>query len=296
MHLGNVYAALLSYASVKAQGGRWLLRIEDLDRQRCLLQYAEQIIDDLHWLGLDADEGPYYQSQRDDFYREAFDRLQSQGCLYPCYCSRADLTAASAPHAADGHTIYARTCLSLTPERLGELSRLRKPAWRFRLPDGNSEFCDGHYGLSRSLMGCGPGTDRGDCILRRADGNFAYNLAVVVDDALMGVTEVVRARDLLEATHEQRAIAQALGYALPSTAHFPLLLAPDGARLSKRDRALHMGRIREKLRPEELIGLIAQLAGLQPTWRPMTLKSFVENFDWRKIPLADVTVDAAQLF
>lgn len=302
MHMGNIFAALMSYASAKSKGGRWLLRIEDLDRQRCRPEYSQQIVDDLMWLGLMPDEGPgspadgghgpYYQSLRDDVYSDAFDRLRHDGLIYECFCRRQDLTAASAPHTSDGHTIYARTCLSLTEEQKAEMRNSRKPAWRLLLPDRVSTFTDGHYGFQSANLA----KDRGDFYVRRSDGNFAYQLAVVVDDALMGVNEVVRGRDLLPASHEQAFLLHALGFEAPAYCHFPLLLSPDGARLSKRDRSLAMDKIREKLKPEELIGLMAWLVGLQTHWSPMSLDNFVASFCWDKIPQEDITVDAAALF
>lgn len=302
MHLGNIFAALMSCASAKSQGGKWILRIEDLDRQRCRPEFSSQIVDDLLWLGLQPDEGPgassdgshgpYYQSLRDDIYSRAFDVLHSQGLTYECFCRRQDLTAASAPHASDGHTIYARTCLNLSEAQKAELRLSRNPAWRLKLPDAVSSFVDGHYGPQSANLA----TDRGDFILRRSDGNFAYQLAVVTDDALMGVNEVVRGRDLLPASHEQSFLLHALGYDAPRYCHFPLLLSPDGARLSKRDRSLAMDKIREKLRPEELIGLMAWVVNLQDHWAPMSLDAFVAAFNWDLIPKDDITIDAAALF
>ena len=302
MHLGNIFAALMSYASAKSKGGRWVLRIEDLDRQRCRPEYSEQIVDDLLWLGLKPDEGPgadadgghgpYYQSQRDDIYATAFERLRSQGLLYECFCRRQDLTAASAPHASDGHTIYALTCLGLTESQKEQLRRERKPAWRLHLPNEASSFTDLHYGSQEANLA----KDRGDFVVRRSDGNFAYQLAVVTDDALMGVNEVVRARDLMAASHEQSFLLRALGQEPPSYCHFPLLLSPDGARLSKRDRSLAMDKIRERVKPMELIGLMAWLTRIQDSWRPMSLDDFISKFCWGRVPQNDITVDAASLF
>ncbi len=292
----------MSYASAKSQGGKWILRIEDLDRQRCRPEFSSQIVDDLLWLGLQPDEGPgaasdgghgpYYQSLRDDIYSRAFDTLHSQGLTYECFCRRQDLTAASAPHASDGHTIYARTCLNLSETQKAELRLSRNPAWRLKLPDEVSSFVDGHYGTHSANLA----TDRGDFILRRSDGNFAYQLAVVTDDALMGVNEVVRGRDLLPASHEQSFLLHALGHDAPRYCHFPLLLSPDGARLSKRDRSLAMDKIREKLKPDELIGLMAWVVKIQNHWSPMSLDAFVTAFNWDLIPKDDITIDAAALF
>ncbi len=301
MHLGNIFAALMSYGSAKSRGGRWILRIEDLDRQRCKPEYSAQIVDDLAWLGMVADEGagaatdgghgPYYQSERDAIYAEAFEKLKGAGLAYECFCRRQDLTAASAPHASDGHTIYARTCLGLSEAEKAELRLTRKPAWRLQLPHEESVLMDEHYGEHRAYLD----TDRGDFILRRGDGNFAYQLAVVVDDALMGVNEVVRARDLMSASHEQSFLLRALGYEVPHYCHFPLLVAPDGSRLSKRERSLAMDKIRERLRPNELIGLMGWLAGFQGSWGPMSLGEFVEAFDWGLVPREDILIDPSEV-
>lgn len=300
--MGNIFAALMSYASAKSRGGRWILRIEDLDRQRCRPEFAEQIVDDLLWLGLRPDEGPgalaagghgpYFQSLRDAAYAEAFERLRAKGLVYECFCRRQDLTAASAPHASDGHAVYPRTCLRLAEAEREALRAARRPAWRLLLPDAKSSFVDGHYGAQEANLA----RERGDIIVRRADGNYAYQLAVVTDDAQMGVSEVVRARDLMAASHEQAFLLRTLGCPVPRYCHFPLLLAPDGARLSKRDRALAMDKIRQKTTPGELIGLMAWLVGFEGRWRAMTLGEFVERFRWDDVPHDDVVVDASSLF
>lgn len=304
MHMGNIFAALMSYASVKSRGGSWLLRIEDLDRQRCKPEYTEQIIDDLEWLGLKADEGamrkggekggmgPYRQSERDAIYEEAFEQLRAEGCVYECFCSRVDLMAASAPHASDGHTIYSLACWGLGEAERAERRQRRSPAWRFHLPEEESTVEDLHYGVQR----CRLSLDRGDFIIRRADGNFGYQLAVVVDDAMMGVNEIVRGRDLLMASHEQAYMLRKMGYEVPRYCHFPLLLAPDGSRLSKRDRSLAMDKIRERVKPNELIGLVGWLIGEQDGWHPMSLEDFVNGFDWGRVPREDIVVDGQELF
>ncbi len=301
MHLGNIFAAMLSYASAKQKGGRWLLRMEDLDRQRCRPEYAETLIDDLHWLGLYADYGAdatdgtalqYFQSQRDEFYLSAFQKLRSLGAIYECFCNRQDLMASSAPHLSDGHLIYSGKCRLLSESEKDVLRASRRPLWRLSLPDVVDSFTDGHYGPQSANLA----HDRGDIIVRRADGNFAYHLAVVTDDALMGVTEVVRARDLLVASHEQRYLYSLLGYDSPAYCHFPLLVATDGNRLSKRDRSLAMDVVRQKTKPEELIGLLAVFARIQPSWHPMSLAEFVSRFSWHNLPQEDIIVDVNNLF
>ena len=200
LHLGNLACSLLAWLSARSRGGRVILRIEDLDAARCPRVYADQLEEDLRWLGLDWDEGgsrggphgPYYQSECGEIYTKSYKKLEAMGLVYPCFCSRAQLHAASAPHTADGNVVYPGTCRGLTPAQVAEKSRVKAPAWRIRVPDEEIAFTDLCMGPYREnlLASCG------DFYLRRADGVFAYQLAVVVDDARMGVTEVVRGADL----------------------------------------------------------------------------------------------------
>lgn len=281
MHLGNLYAALMSWLSVRRRGGRWILRIEDLDPQRSRLEFARQIEDDLRWLGLDWDEGgvdsrgpngPYVQSLRSDLYREALSRLDDTGLTYPCYCTRAELHAPSAPHASDGRFIYPGTC---RPPRLsGRRLPDRKPSTRIIVPDRDITFTD---------LICGPQSvnlarEIGDFILRRADGAWAYQLAVVTDDALMGVTEVMRGDDLLTSAAQQIYLYELLGYRPPEFAHIPLMLNEQGIRLSKRDTSLSMEALRASHTPQSLLGLLAHRAGLipTPTPTPITLDNLLK--------------------
>ena len=201
LHLGNLACSLLAWLSAKHQGGKIVLRIEDLDAERCPRKYADQLEEDLSWLGLVWDEGgshggphgPYYQSECAPVYEEAYAKLAAQGLVYPCFCSRSQLHAASAPHTSDGNVIYPGTCRGLTAEEIAEKRKKKAPAYRLMVPDENITFTDGCMGEhTENLL-----RDCGDFYLRRADGVFAYQLAVVVDDARMGVTEVVRGADLL---------------------------------------------------------------------------------------------------
>ncbi|MBP5504340.1 MAG: tRNA glutamyl-Q(34) synthetase GluQRS [Bacteroidales bacterium] len=257
MHLGNVYAALMSWLYARAQGGRWLIRIEDLDAMRCPRHFADEIIDDLRWLGLESDGEILYQSERADIYLEAFNKLSAQGLVYDCFCSRADLRASSAPHSSDGTPIYSGTCRLLTPEQKAELLKTRRPAQRVHLPDEISEFKDFTYGVQQ----CNLLKDCGDFVVRRADGVFAYQLAVTVDDALSGVTEVVRGCDLMPSAHLQIFLYKKLGYNVPAFRHLPLLTAPDGRRLSKRDDDTNMGYLRQHYTPNQVLGIIMNAAG-----------------------------------
>ena len=295
MHLGNIYSAVLSWLSARSQGGRWILRIEDLDRQRCHPEYADQIEDDLRWLGLDWDEGgslggpngPYYQSERTDFYINVLDKLRETSRLYPCFCSRADIMASSAPHQSDGVVVYSGRCRTLSAAERMALSAERKPATRLCVPDADCTFNDGHYGLQHYNLA----RDCGDFIVRRADGNFAYQLAVVTDDALMGVTEVVRGCDLLSSTPQQIYLYGLLGYTAPQFAHIPLLVTPDGRRLAKRNAGTDMGSLRQRYTPQQLLGLIAHLANLTDGCEELSISEFLSLFAWNKVPTDNIVVD-----
>ena len=284
--MGNIYAALISWLSAKKDGGQWLLRIEDLDRQRCKREYADQLMDDLLWLGLDWDEGPVFQSERDEIYQKYFNALEERGLVYDCFCRRADLLASSAPHANDGTPIYAGTCRDLLPAERERLLKERSPAKRIRLPDRESIFVDGHYGQQKLNLA----RDTGDFIIRRADGNFSYQLAVTVDDALMGVTQVARGRDLLASTHQQLFLYDALGLAAPQFYHFPLLVNKEGRRLSKRDKDLDMGYLRTRFSPQEIIGKLMFLCGMSPACKPMDLQEAAVIFAWNNLPQKDIVV------
>lgn len=294
MHLGNVFAALLAWLDVRHEGGRLVLRIEDLDTQRTSPAFARQLMDDLRWLGLDWDEGgltpKYMQSCRTAYYEAAFHTLEERGLLYPCYCSRTERMAASAPHREDGAVVYSGKCFRLTADERAALEAAgKRPAWRVHCPDREVTVDDGS---------CGPYTenlarDCGDFIVRRNDGVFAYQLAVVVDDALMGVNRVVRGRDLLCSAPRQAWLHEELGCPPPRFFHVPLLLAPDGRRLAKRDRDLDMGALRERFAPEELTGLLAFWAGLLDKPEKVTARELAEGFSWAKVPKNDIVVDLA---
>ena len=296
IHLGNILCCLLAWLSARQKGGTIVLRIEDLDTARCPMRYAEQMIRDLRWLGLDWDQGPevsgpnkpYFQSQRTALYQAALDRLEAQGLVYPCFCSRAELHAASAPHREDGLTVYAGTCRNLTPAEREERARRRSPALRLRVPDKEYSFTDGHMGPCAEHLE----RDCGDFLLRRSDGMFAYQLAVVVDDAAMGVTEVVRGADLLSSTPRQLYLYQLLELTPPEFIHFPLLLAPDGRRLSKRDADAGLDSLRGRVTAEELLGRLAELAGFHPSGEPASAEELLGEFSWERIPREDIRLPA----
>lgn len=280
MHLGNVFSALLSWISAKSKGGEWLLRIEDIDPGRSRQAYADLLMDDLDWLGLTWDGVPIYQSQRSDIYEHYYAQLCQQGLTYPCYCTRADLLATQAPHESDGRVVYKSTCRHLPPQPG------RAAATRLIVPDQSVTFQDGHYGT----MAVNLATQVGDFIIRRKDGAWAYQLAVVVDDALMGVTEVVRGRDLLLSSPQQMYIAQLLGFPSPSFIHLPLLCNADGQRLSKRDSSLDMGSLRQRYTSAEIIGQLAYTANWQPEPHPISPNDLVGHFSWDKVPRQDIII------
>ncbi len=298
MHLGNVYAALLSWLSAKKKGGSWVLRIEDLDPQRCKLEYALQLEDDLRWLGLDWDEGgtenrgccgPYLQSLRSEIYEEYLDRLNKTGLTYPCTCTRADIMATQAPHESDGRIVYKGTCrpANIPSKEAERITSSTPAAIRLYVPDMQIDFIDSHYGVQSINLA----THCGDFVLRRKDGAWAYQLAVVVDDALMGITEVVRGRDLLLSASQQLYLYNILSLQAPEFIHFPLLCNNAGQRLSKRDKSLDMGVLRSQYTPEQIIGEIAYYAGQTDCPEPMNTEELLKIFTWKKVPTNDITIN-----
>lgn len=284
LHLGNILCAMLAYLSVRSKGGRFLLRIEDVDVPRCPRRLAQQAIDDLQWLGFTWDEAPMYQSDRTEIYREALERLAAQGHVYPCFCTRAQLMSLAAPNLGDTQVVYQRTCASLTPEEAAERAKTRAPAMRLRVPEEDVAFTDGLFGPQQENLA----RDCGDFILRRSDGLYGYQLAVVVDDALQGVTEVVRGRDILSATPRQLYLQRLLGYEQPAYIHIPLLMDSQGRRLAKRDKDLDLTALSQRFTPEEILGRLAFSAGLLEEPRPVTLEGLIASFDWEKIRRSDM--------
>ena len=286
MHLGNLWSCLLAWLSARSEGGSMVLRLEDLDPERCKQEYCDQVMRDLEWLGLDWDNQPVYQSQRTEIYADAFAKLEKLGLIYPCYCNRAERLAASAPHRSDGVVLYGGRCRNLSAAEREEMARTRRPAWRLRVPEEEYAFTDLLQGEYRENLAqaCG------DFILRRSDGVYAYQLAVVVDDALMGVNQVVRGQDLLDSTPRQNYIQDLLGYGRPRYGHVPLLLAEDGRRLAKRDRDQELGQLQQKYTAPELVGRLAHQAGLLDRPQAITPRELVPLFSWDKMPAGDITV------
>ncbi len=288
MHLGNAFAALLAWLSARAAGGRVLLRLEDLDRPRCPKPLGLGVMEDFTWLGLDWDNEPVWQSDRDGFYQDCLERLRDQGLVYPCYCSRKELhaaTEASAPHGKA--PVYPGTCRDLTEGQRAQREREGKaPAFRARVFDRTYGFTDGLQGPYEAQLA----TDCGDFILKRSDGLFAYQLAVVADDGAMGVDQVVRGRDLMSATPQQLWLQEVLGLPHPQYYHVPLLLAADGRRLSKREGDLSLKALSRAHTAPDLVGRLAFWAGLLEEERPITPRELLAQFSWDRVRREDITV------
>ncbi len=282
MHLGNLLCAMLAYLSARSVGGRFLLRIEDLDPPRCPKALARQIIEDLEFLGFSWDEPPLYQSARTDAYAAALQKLEALGLVYPCFCSRAQLHAA-APNEGDTQFVYAGTCARLSPAEVARLALTRSPAIRVRVPHETITFTDRLCGeVSEDLA-----RDCGDFIVRRSDGPFGYQLAVVVDDAFSGVTQVVRGRDILTSTPRQIFLQRALGLPTPDYIHIPLLRDAKGRRLAKRDGDLDLSAMARRFSAEEIIGMLAYSCGLLPEMRPASLEGLASDFSWDRVRCQD---------
>ena len=289
MHLGNVFAALIAWASVRSKNGEMVLRMEDLDTQRTSADFADILRNDLAWLGLDYDRETPPQSKRSEAYDGYFERLRQMGLLYPCYCTRSQLHSVNAPHLSDGTYVYTGTCRNLTDAQRAGFDR--KPAWRVMVPDKVWEVNDlvqGHYTLNLA-------TECGDMVVRRADGVYVYQLAVTVDDGEAGVTEVVRGMDLLSSAPRQMYLQELFGFPHPEYGHVPMLLAPDGRRLSKRDKDLDLGELRKRVTPERLIGTLAFASGLIDQDAALSAKELSREFSWEKLRGEAIYLDASAL-
>jgi glutamyl-tRNA synthetase len=301
LHLGNLRTALLAWLFARSAGGAFVLRVEDLDRPRVRSGAEARMLVDLRWLGLNWDEGPdvggplgpYTQSARQAIYDAALTQLRQPGLLYPCYCTRAELARiASAPHGDEG-PIYPGTCRTLTErERREREAAGRRPALRFRAPQTPITFTDEIAGtISESVA-----ARVGDFVVCRSDGIVAYQLAVVVDDALMGITQVVRGADLLGSTARQLALFEALGYPRPQTfAHVPLALDAMGERMAKRDAAAGLGALRESgMKPAEILGALAASCGFWPSGMPATTTQLLAAFDPARVARQASVVELAR--
>ena len=293
LHVGSARTALAAWLSVRSRGGAFVWRIEDLDPPRAVPGTAEAAMEDARWLGLDWDEGPevegpfapYVQSERDAHYEAALDRLAEAERLFPCRVSRSDLREiASAPHGSSGLPPYPP---KLRPKSLpaGWLARIRTKedadaAFRFRIHDETVRFEDRVQGTVEERVS----ETTGDFVLKRRDGLFAYQLAVVVDDLAMGITEVVRGTDLLDSTARQIQLIEALGGPVPDYAHLPLVVNAEGEKLSKRDEGLTLRSLRETgARPEAVVGALAHSLGLIDRPEPIAARDLVPHFRWDRI-------------
>ncbi len=275
--MGNVFAALIAWLSVRSKDGEMVLRMEDLDTLRTSEEFANVLRDDLAWLGLTYDRETPAQSKRSRVYDEYFHLLEEKGLLYPCYCTRSQLHSVNAPHLSDGTYVYPGTCRNLTQQQCAAFNRA--PAWRVKVPDRTwvvEDMAQGRY--EENLA-----TDCGDFVVRRADGVHVYQLAVTVDDGEAGVTEVVRGVDLLSSAPRQMYLQELFGFAHPAYGHVPLLVAPDGRRLSKRDKDMDLGYLRQNIRPEALIGKLAAAAGLIEKEEPVSATELATVFSWEKL-------------
>jgi glutamyl-tRNA synthetase len=281
LHLGLARTALLAYLRARSRDGAFVLRMEDLDGPRVVPGSAEALLEELGFLGIDWDEGPdrggpagpYVQSQRHARYEAAIDLLGRKGLVYPCTCSRKEIALASAPHGpAEFGPVYPGTCRH-GPSRPGAPESLR-----FRTPDPLPSFVDACSGERVEPLA------QGDFVLRRADGLFSYQLAVVVDDIAMGISEVVRGEDLSGCTGWQLALYDALGAPRPEFAHVPLLLDSDGKRLAKRDAAASIAGLRAQGRhAAEIVGMLAASVSLVPAGTRALPAELIANFSFARV-------------
>lgn len=284
LHLGNLRTALASWLSARALGGRWLIRMEDVDGPRCRRAWGEAQLKDLALLGLESDEPVLWQSQRAEVYRGALLRLHEAGRLYPCACSRKDLqTLSSAPHTEDGLRPYPGRCRNRAWEGFNR-------ALRLRLPEGSVAWEDHLAGAQLD----DPERLTGDPLLFRRDGCFAYHLAVVADDGVQQVTEVVRGADLRVVTATQVRLQEALGLSRPSYAHLGLVAGPDGRRLGKRADALGLSALGARgVTPGAVLGWLGWSLGCQDQPEPCRAEALIPEFKWERVPGGPIQVPEA---
>jgi glutamyl-tRNA synthetase len=280
-HVGNARTYLVAWLSARSRGGRVVLRIEDIDSPRIKPGAAGLIEEDLRWLGLDWDEGPIVQTHRLPLYEEALGRLQQQELVYPCTCTRSDVErAASAPHLEHEGPVYPGTC---SGRRVSDAASLRdRPyCWRLRTRVRTIEFADGFRGPQRMTLA----EVGGDFVVWKSAGTPGYQLAVVVDDAAQGITEVIRGDDLIPSTPRQLVLYQALGLPAPTFTHVPLVVGPDGRRLAKRHGDTRLSTLRDEGdQPEKLLGLLAWSCGWLERMRPITVRELLPRFRLDTIP------------
>jgi glutamyl-tRNA synthetase len=287
-HVGNARTFLLAWLSARSQGGQLILRMEDIDSPRIKLGAAQQAIEDLQWLGLDWDEGPdvggpqfsYVQTERKALYDSALEQLKERELIYPCTCSRSEVAAAaSAPHVGQEGPRYPGTCAANQAATANQLPP-GTFAWRLRTSDRLRTIHDGVAGEVR----CNVQAELGDFVIAKADGTPAYQLAVVVDDHEMGITEVVRGDDLLPSAFRQLELYELFGWQPPRFIHVPLVIGEDGRRLAKRHGDTRLATFRAAgVRSEQIIGLAAWSCGLLPEPTPVSLRELLNGFFWQRI-------------
>jgi glutamyl-tRNA synthetase len=292
-HVGNARTYLIAWLSARSQGGELALRIEDIDSPRIKPGAAEQAAHDLHWLGLDWDSEPVVQTHRLPRYEAALEQLKQRELVYPCTCTRSDVAAAaSAPHADHEGPTYPGTCSHRSAADAEALAAAGKPfAWRFRVTDSPG-FTDAFAGETQiDLRQLG-----GDFVVWKSAGTPAYQLAVVVDDAEMGITEVVRGDDLIPSTPRQLLLYRALGHAPPRFVHVPLVVGEDGRRLAKRHGDTRLSALRDAgVRPDALVGLLAWSCGWQAKPQPLTARELLPRFRLDAIPRLPFVLTVALL-
>ena len=284
LHLGNLRTALAAWLSAKSRGGRWIIRMEDVDGPRCRREFGDQQLRDLAALGMESDAPVLWQSDRSEAYRAALGTLHERNRLYPCHCTRKDLQMlASAPHDGDGLRPYPNLCRGRQWEGFDA-------ALRLGLLAGSVEWMDDVLGLQRD----DPAALTGDPLLFRRDGRFAYHLAVVVDDGFQGVTEIIRGADLRSVTATQIRLQEALGLPRPAYAHLGLVTAPDGSRLGKRVGALGLEALRQRgIDTAGIIGWLGWSLGCMEQAEPCTLQELIPLFQWSKVPSGNVALPEA---
>lgn len=289
LHLGNLRTALLAWLFARSAGGRFLVRMEDLDRVTSSPEHERAQLRDLALLGLDWDGEIVHQSERFDAYNDAIERLTAMGLTYPCFCSRREIREASAaPNGTSPEGRYPGTCRHLTSEARARREASGRPAaLRLRADGRQLSFTDRVHGDTSGVVN--------DIVLRRNDGVPAYNLAVVVDDAEQGINQVVRGDDLLPSTPSQVGLAELLGLPVPSFAHVPLILGPDGARLAKRHGAVTLSDLAAVgVTPDAVRALLASSVGLCAPTEHVTMDDLLERFNPASLPCDPSTYDFPQ--
>ena len=287
LHLGNMLSSLLAWLDVKKLGGEMIFRLEDLDPDRSHIEFSKLMAEDLEWMGLYWDFGwrseedtLYAQSHRSGEYEVLFQSFCERSMIYPCFCSRAQRMAASAPHPGEFQDIGCG-CITLDDaQKIELLQKGKRPSYKIRVTNQDISFVDDHCGPQYYTLRTGAD----DFIIRRSDGVFAYQFAVSYDDAVMGISRVVRAHDLLDSTPKQIWLIQQMGYDVPTYCHAPLLTMPDGRKMSKRNGDLCMEQLRKNHTPAQLCGKLAYIAGIIDRPDAIMPDELLPYFSWDKIP------------